>query len=217
MLTSRARVVIFDADGVLVRPAMLFSHQYAAIKGLDPASFTPFFKGEFEEALCGRADLKDLIQKHNALWQHEGDAQKLLDQWFAAEHQLDDEAMDIVAQLRTAGVPIYLATNQEKYRAAYMRNEMFPNIFRKIFASADVGYTKKDVRFWQPVLQSIEQDVPDIQPGEIIFLDDSQDSVDGALAAGIDARLYTNISQIKNLIIIKLNDRSQPVPVSIKH
>lgn len=195
---SKVRAVVFDADGVIVVPQMLFSKTYAAQHGLDPKSFTPFFKGEdFEQALQGRADLKDLIKNHNDIWQYSGDVQDLLDEWHASEHQLDEQVLQEIRQIKQRGIPVYLATNQEKYRAHYMREVMFPDVFDKIFASSDVGYTKKDKRFWEAIHSDIAQDVPGIKPEEIVFFDDSQDSIDGAQKFGIVAHLYEDSSQIK--------------------
>lgn len=80
-----------------------------------------------------------------------------------------------------------------------MREVMFPNDFDDILASSDLGYTKKESGYWQQALRRISITVPDIQPAEILFFDDSQDSIEGALTAGISAYLYKNPGQIRKL------------------
>ena len=187
------KAVIFDADGVIVKPPQLFSQFYAQKYGYDVGKFTAFFKGEFGDAITGKADLKDLLRKHHEIWQWDKDPQELLDMWFEAENHLDPAVMDYVKKLHAQGMPIYLASNQEKYRAQYFRDTVFPDTFDDMFFSSDIGCMKRDSDFWKIVLQKLEEDIPGIQPAEIIFFDDSQDSVDGAQAAGINAHLYAGV------------------------
>lgn len=193
------KAAIFDADGVIVVPEKLFSQQYAEESGLDPAVLQTFFKGDFVDAITGRADLKDLIRKHADTWQWDRDPQELLDRWFAAEHVVDQEVLDVVAGQRPAGVPVYLATNQEQYRARYLREVMFPDVFDGTFVSSEIGYEKRHPDYWVPVLGRLAADIPGITPDQIVFFDDSQDSVDGAAQAGLNAHLYRHINQIKEV------------------
>jgi putative hydrolase of the HAD superfamily len=196
---SEIKAALFDADGVVIMPEKLFSRQYAEKYGLDPESFQAFFTGEFSDAITGKADLKDLIRKHNDIWQWEQDPQELLDMWFAAENSTDRLILELIAEQRARGLPVYMATNQERYRAQYLREVMFPNLFDGFFVSSEIGYMKRDPEYWIEVLGKLAVDVPGIEPGQVVFFDDSQDSIDGALKAGINAHLYTDKQVIEKV------------------
>jgi putative hydrolase of the HAD superfamily len=193
------KAALLDADGVVIMPQKLFSRQYAEKYGYDPESFQEFFTGEFSDAINGKADLKDLIRKHNDIWHWNNDPQELLDMWFAAENVIDKEVLEVVAQQRDKGLPVYMATNQEQYRAMYLREVMFPDVFDSLFVSSEIGYMKRDPEYWVAVLGKLEVDVPGIKPEQIVFFDDSQDSIDGAAHSGIRAYLYKNIDQMREV------------------
>jgi putative hydrolase of the HAD superfamily len=198
---SEYKAAIFDADGVIVIPQKMFSRHYAEQHGLDPESFQVFFTGEFSDAITGKADLKDLIRKHKATWHWDGDPQELLDMWFSAENHTDKAVLDIIKQERAKGLPVYMATNQEKYRAKYLREVMFPNVFDEVFVSSEIGYMKRSPEFWVALLGKLATDIPGIKPDEVVFFDDSQDCIDGAKAAGITALLYQgDVNQIKQAL-----------------
>jgi len=194
------QAVLFDADGVIVVPPKLFSQVYAEEYGLDPATLQAFFTGEFVQAITGRADLKDLIHKHTDKWQRDRDPQELLDKWFAAEHVIDQGVLDLIVGQRAAGMPVYLATNQEQHRARYFKEVMFPDVFDGMFISSEIGHEKRSPGYWVSVLDRLAVDVPGITPDQIVFFDDSQDSVDGAARAGLNAHLYKHIDQIKDVL-----------------
>lgn len=193
---SEFKAALFDADGVLITPEKLFSVQYAEKYGLNPNDFQAFFVGEFSDAITGKADLKELIVKHNDLWHWDGDPQELLDMWFASENHIDNNVLEIVKQQKAKGLPVYMATNQEKYRAEYLRSVMFPDVFDGVFVSSELGYMKRDDGYWPPVLGKLALAVPGIEPSQVVYFDDSQDSIDGATRAGIHAILYKSIEQI---------------------
>lgn len=197
---TEIRIVLFDADGVLVTPPKLFSEQYAERNGLDPASLQPFFLGEFTEATMGKADLKELISKHNDLWHWDGDSQGLLDEWFEAENVIDGELLKVVRETRQSGLPVYLATNQEAYRARYFREVMFPDEFDGMFVSSEIGYLKKHTEYWVEVLRQLQNHWQELEPGQVVYFDDSQDSIEGAKQEGISAHLYEGVNQVRSIL-----------------
>lgn len=62
------KVLLLDIDGVLLKPEDVFSRIYAKQCELDYSKFPGFFKGDFQQALVGKADLRTLITKHNDIW-----------------------------------------------------------------------------------------------------------------------------------------------------
>lgn len=68
-------------------------------------------------------------------------------------------------------------------------------IFRKMFNSFEMKIMKPAPEMFRRVIESIGS-----SPEEILFIDDSRKNVDGALASGIDARLYTGIEDLEKLL-----------------
>jgi putative hydrolase of the HAD superfamily len=192
------KVVLLDADGVVNISPVLFSRAYAERRGLDPLSIEPFFRDHFEHALTGKRDIKDLIAENNHLWQWEDDPQMLLNMWLAEEDHPNEELLPVVEALRKQGVPVYLATNQEKYRAAYFREKMFKDVFDDIFSSSDIGYAKPAQEFFESCYQLIKAKNPRIKKYEIAFFDDSPRHVAGAKKFGLKAYLFEGPEQVRS-------------------
>ena len=193
------KAVIFDADGVLIQPPQLFSRVYCAERGWPPDYLDPFFAAEFHEALTGRADLVELLLA-SPLWDYHGDPKALLGKWLASENHPNQELIEVARRLRNAGIPVFLATNQERNRAAYFRETMFPGLFDDEFMSCEIGCSKSNDAFWPPVLKRIYRFVNGIQPAEIIFFDDSPGHIEAALRAGVRAHLYRDNDQVTSLL-----------------
>ncbi|MFH1287000.1 MAG: HAD-IA family hydrolase [Candidatus Magasanikbacteria bacterium] len=180
------QVILFDADGVVIRSEMFGTH-YQQTQGLSPDDMLPFYKGIFQECLTGRADLKEVIVPWLKKWKWDGDVDGFLLQWFQYEHKTDQKVVDLIRELRKNAVSCYLATNQEKYRTQYMRNEMgFEKLFDGIFSSAEIGSKKPQAEFYEFIFRELG-----VNKDKILYTDDTASHVEGAKLAGIDAYLYT--------------------------
>lgn len=187
------KVLLFDVDGVLVNGEP-FSQQLARDYGITLEMTTPFFKGPFFECLVGRADLKQEIADYLPQWGWQRSVDEFLAGWFSSETCIDEALLASIQRLRQQGLPCYLATNQERYRTAYILNEMgFVSKFEGIFSSAHIGYMKHEPAFFASVLAAF----PGVQAQEILFWDDSPGNVATARAAGMQAELYIDFSVYK--------------------
>jgi putative hydrolase of the HAD superfamily len=193
--------ILFDADGVLTLPEEVFSVVYARSRGLDSRPFEVFFKQDWPAIVTGKKDLKESIAERPELWQWDGSVDELLAYWFKTEDVRNDELLRLIRKLQDQGLPCYLATDQEKYRAAYMMDVMFKDLFRDHFVSAELGYAKADPRFFEAVIERLHGEHPDIKPEEITFFDDSQSKIDTACSVGVDGRLYQGIHQVEALLM----------------
>jgi HAD superfamily hydrolase (TIGR01509 family) len=194
---KQINAVLFDVDGVLALPPRLFSEIYSEQYAVDINKLTPFYKSDdFNDAILGKADLKELILKHADKWHWDKDPQLLLDMWFDGEHVLNYELLESVKNLKAAHIPLYLATQQEKYRAKYIKDSMFPNTFDGDFITCNMGYTKQQPQYWAYVLDKLREFTPE----NIYFFDDTQSCVDAASKALINSHLYTSAEEV-NLIL----------------
>lgn len=188
--------VLFDVDGVLAVPPRMFSEIYSEEYGVEIDKLIPFYKSDdFNNAILGKADLKELIVKHADKWHWHKDPQILLDMWFEGEHVLNNELLEVVRRLRSSKIPVYLASQQEKYRAQYIRDVMFPDMFDGDFVSCDIGYTKQQPEYWKYIVDKLE-----VEPKNAYFFDDTQSCVDAAKLASINSHLYKSVEQV-NLVL----------------
>ena len=193
------KCILFDADGVVINSEM-FSVQYQKKYRVSNEAMISFFKGEFQDCIIGKADLKKLIKPWLPKWKWKGNVDDLLQYWFKAEHNIDECIIKIIQKLRKKGIKCYLATNQEKYRTNYIKNQMgFKKLFDDIFSSADIGYKKPNKEFYEFILNKIKND-HNIYPHEIMYFDDSQEEVDKAKRLDIDAHFYKNFKKFKSII-----------------
>lgn len=195
------KILLLDVDGVLALPPRLFSEIYCERYDIDNKNQEKFYStDEFKQSLLGKLDLKDAIKARNDLWHWEGDFQKLVEMWLEAENYPNKDLVDLVDNYRLHGLLVYLATQQEKHRASYIQQVMFRNHIDGMFCSCDIHKNKHDIKFWQEVLRLLIQKYPGTEAKEIAYFDDRRSIVDVAKECGIDAHLYTKISDVENVI-----------------
>ncbi|MBI2631086.1 HAD-IA family hydrolase [Candidatus Nomurabacteria bacterium] len=191
------KVVIFDADEVLVHGKRRFSVTLAEKHDISLETTLPFFIGPFQECLIGDKDLKETVAPYLEKWGWDKGVDALLDYWFKLESEIDAELVQYIKELRGKGILCFLATNNEKYRFQYMMDKMgLVNVFDKTYASAHLGHKKPDQKFFSKIFQELVN----VQKSEILFVDDSRENIQGAEDFGIHAEHYTNIANLKNKI-----------------
>ena len=147
--------LIFDADGVVCTGG-LFTPHLERDYGIEPKSLAAFFASTFPHCITGHKNL--LVEIAPVLstigWRKSPEA--FLEFWFTREHVVDDRLLACVAELRRSGVACYLGTNQEKHRAAYMRERMgFAQHFERVFASCELGVAKPDPQFFSAIATTL--------------------------------------------------------------
>ncbi len=195
------KAVVYDADGMVLRGTR-FSNRYAQEFGIPHEEMAPFFKGPFEECILGHADLKEALVQGGWLkkWKWRGSVDELLAYWFHCGDTIDDRILDSVAELRKRGVLGILTTNQEKYRAAYMRETLgLAKHFDTMFVSSEVGCKKPQPAFLEKILEFVRTRVPSAQPSDILLWDDRETHIVAAKEFGFDARLYRNFEEYRHL------------------
>ncbi|GAA5210051.1 HAD-IA family hydrolase [Microbacterium kyungheense] len=101
-----------------------------------------------------------------------------------------------VAQVRAAGTRCYLATNQDAYRAACMRDKApYDDLLDGAYYSCDVGVAKPDPAFFVHIATDLG-----IAPERLLFLDDQPANVDGARRAGLNAECWTHSEGLPRLL-----------------
>ncbi len=181
------KAILFDADGVVLKKQKeYFSVRFARDYGAPLDEVTDFFKNKYRECQDGKADLKEELKELLPKWGWDKGTDAFLEYWFTTDVEVDKEVMKVIATYRSKGVKCYLATDQEKYRAEYLRRRLdLNNQFDGLFFSYELGAGKSEPKFFEQILHRL-----DIPAGEIAYRDDDKKNVEVAKALGIEAKFY---------------------------
>lgn len=192
------QIILFDADGVTIQPTEPFSKQYQKKHGVPSDAFLKdFFGGIFHDCTTGKADLKEVLRPTLASeWKWKGTVEDFLQEWFSSEHFPNTEVLEIIKKLREKGAQCFLATNNEKYRTAYIRKEMgFDTVFDGIYSSCDVGHRKPSSEFFTYVLRDIG-----VPAENVVYFDNEEEMMVEAKRLGIRGYIYENPEQIRTFL-----------------
>jgi putative hydrolase of the HAD superfamily len=178
--------VLFDADGVIQLPTVDWQAKLATFIRPDQSAdeFVLDLMASEGPSLAGKGDFRDAMAEVLTRWEVTTPLEELLVLWeqFAAV----PEAIAVVQELRAAGVPSHLATNQQPYRRAIMNDERdYAQWFDQSFYSCDLGVAKPDPAYFKTILTAIDQ-----PPASVLFVDDNPANVAGAREAGLHAEEF---------------------------
>jgi putative hydrolase of the HAD superfamily len=186
------KAFLIDADGVTLVKQVYFSEAYSKDFGVPLEKITPFFKKEFTNCQLGKTDLKKALSAYLNDWGWGKSIEELLQYWFEKNTLADEKVISSIQKIRKNGIKCYLATNQEKYRAEYILNNLsFKDKFDGFFFSCEIGYLKSEENFFEKIIKDLE-----LKPGEIKFFDDEEKNIATAEKLGIETRLYAEISDL---------------------
>jgi putative hydrolase of the HAD superfamily len=186
--------VILDTDGVIIQREMYFSERLSKELNISLDLVLPFFKLEFKDCLIGRLDTKVALDKYIGSWGWKGSVEQLLQFWFQNESNIDSRVLEVVEMLKSKGRQCYLDTNNEKYRTAYLRNDLgLGKVFTEIFSSSAVGYAKPAMEFWAAIYQQLGKPAT----SSVLVWDDEEETVKSARDFGFQAELYTGFKEFE--------------------
>jgi len=192
------KVLLFDIDGV-VNKSEYFSLAYCKEYGIEQPLITTFFKNDFISCLIGEADLKEKLAPYLTKWQWPDSLDAFLDYWFAHDVKLDEQLIAFVQDLRAKGYYCALASQQEHYRKTHLwETKRLKDKFDHFYCSSDIGYLKKDTRFFDALIADLEAKSLITSKNDIVFWDDTKRCVATALECGVEAILFEENQDIMN-------------------
>jgi putative hydrolase of the HAD superfamily len=201
--SRQPRTVFFDVDGVLI-------HGYHAVAekrrrwdthlqqdlGIDPEAFARvFIRGPFtDHVLPGRMSLIDALAQTLPTIGFHGSTLRVAEYWLNRDSHLNFQLLEIVQQLRRAGVgPLHIATNQEHMRAFHLWNALgLKRYFDDMFYAARIGALKPQIEFFERIAMAIG-----LQQTPPLFFDDSASVVNAATAFGWEGVLYEELDDCR--------------------
>lgn len=180
-----AQQLLLDADGVLqTNPPGWVDHLRGQVEQERGQDFVDELWAAEHDAMRGRRRFVDVLREVTERWGIGDRVDALLPHWHRVEAQSGTVA--VVRELRDAGVPCHLVTNQNDHRAAYMRDGLgYAELFEQLFVSCELGLTKSDPGFFAEVARRLGAD-----PGTLLLVDDSERYVASARSAGLHAEVW---------------------------
>lgn len=184
------KVLLFDIDGV-INKSNYFSKPYCKEFGIEQELITAFFKTDFMPCLTGNADLKEQLTSYLPQWKWTDTTDAFLDYWFTHDIKLDEELISFIQTLRAKGYHCAIASQQEEYRKTHLWEvKGLKDAFDYFYCSSDIGFLKKDTRFFDAVIHDLKEKSLITSVDDIVFWDDTQKCVDTALESGIEAIIF---------------------------
>jgi putative hydrolase of the HAD superfamily len=189
------RALMIDVDGVLVdgRPEDGRHWQTSVEEDLgftSDALHEHFFAPYWEAVVLGRSGLMEPLMTALQKIAPQVSPAEFVSYWFERDSRLVAPFLAELSFVRSAGLRVYLATNQEHLRAAYLMEKLgLAEHVDGIFYSARLGAKKPDREFFAKVQAAVG-----LCGEELLLIDDSRQNVEGALKAGWQALHWTKDS-----------------------
>jgi len=186
------KAILVDVDGVIIKKHGYFSVPYAEKYNVDPSIINAFFRDRYPLCATGKADVKEELLKVLSLWKWPGSVDDLLTYWFEWDRGRDEEVITKINEWRSQGIPCYLASDQEKYRAEYLMNNVgLKDVVDGAFFSCNLGFQKNSPEFFTSILSELK-----VAPEEVVYFDDDQKNVEVANEIGIKGHTYQSPSDL---------------------
>jgi putative hydrolase of the HAD superfamily len=193
------KAVMVDVDGVLiVHPdAGGWSTHLERDLGLPSAQLqAEFFKPHWDDVIHGRASLRDRLAPALKIIAAHLSVDALIDYWFRNDAHVNKDLLAELATIRAEGIQIHLATVQEHERARFLWEDLdFRSSFDGLHYAADLSCSKPDAKFYKQIESRTGFD-----PQDLFFIDDKIANVEGALACGWAAALWTGNNRLRSLM-----------------
>ena len=163
--------------------------------GVDPdLLYERFFRAHFDDVVRGHADLFERLELVMPSLGVVSPAD-LVDYWFAHDAHLDQILLADLDALPAQGFAVHLATVQEHHRARYLWDDLgLRRHFRAMHYAADIGFIKTDLEFYQTVERRTG-----LSPQQCCLIDDSEQNIETAHAAGWRGALWTHGTRLADL------------------
>jgi 2-haloacid dehalogenase len=189
------KAVVFDLGGVLIDwdPRYLYRKllaDKAAVEEFLATVCTPEWNAELDRGRPFAEGVAELVERHP---EHAAAIAAYHERW--PEMLAGDlpDTVEVLAELRAAGVPLYALTNWSAETFAITRGRFeWLDWFDGLLVSGEERMTKPDPAFFRLLLDRFGLD-----PGATVFVDDSEANVAAARELGIDAVRFTGPDRLR--------------------
>jgi HAD superfamily hydrolase (TIGR01509 family) len=187
-------IVFFDLGGVILRTEYQAPREHLAER-LN-VSYEDLVRIVFEGESARKASLGEITaQQHWAavagrLGRPVAEAPALREEFFGGD-VLDRELLEVIRALRP-GRRTGLISNAWADTRDYTIHNRFDDAFDVLVISAEVGFLKPDPRIYELALR-----LAGAAPGAALLVDDMAENVEGAMAVGMSAILFSDTARLR--------------------
>jgi putative hydrolase of the HAD superfamily len=180
--------LMLDVDGVLVdgRPSdgLRWDHDLRQDMAIPTDALAEeFFKTEWNDIVIGKKALLPTLANALKRIAPVVQAEDLIAYWFEMDSRIVEPVLADIRAARRDGIPVYLTTNQEHMRAAYLMTSMgLSDEVDGIIYSAKAGSKKPQPEFFRFAGKFTGR-----QPHELLLVDDAIPNVRAAQSEGWNA------------------------------
>jgi 2-haloacid dehalogenase len=203
------KAVVFDLGGVLIDwdPRHLYRKllaDEAAVEEFLATVCTPEWNAELDRGRPFAEGVAELVERHP---EHAAAIAAYHERWPEMVAGDIPGTVEVLAELRAAGVPLYALTNWSAETFAITRGRFeFLEWFDGLLVSGEERVTKPDSAIFQLLLDRFGLD-----PTATVFVDDSEVNVAAARRLGFDAIGFTGHEELRReLVARRLLPRSAP-------
>jgi 2-haloacid dehalogenase len=189
------KAVVFDLGGVLIDwdPRYLYRKlldDEAAVEEFLATVCTPEWNAEQDRGRPFAEGVAELVERHPV---HAVAITAYHERWPEMLGGAVDDTVEVLAELRAAGVPVYALTNwsAETFGVARERFE-FLEWFDGVLVSGEERMIKPDPAIFRLLLDRFGLD-----PGATFYVDDSEPNVEAAGRLGFDAVRFTTPARLR--------------------
>ncbi len=206
-MTTKA--VVFDLGGVLIDwdPRHLYRKllaDEAAVEEFLATVCTPEWNAELDRGRPFAEGVAELVERHP---EHAANIAAYHERWPEMVAGDIPGTVEVLAELRAAGVPLYALSNWSAETFAITRGRFeFLEWFDGLLVSGEERVTKPDPAIFRLLLDRFGLD-----PAATVFVDDAEANVAAARRLGIDAIRFTGPEDLRReLVARRLLARSAP-------
>ncbi|HTF59884.1 MAG TPA: HAD family phosphatase [Actinomycetes bacterium] len=203
------KAMVFDLGGVLIDwdPRHLYRKllaDEAAVEEFLATVCTPEWNAELDRGRPFAEGVAELVERHP---EHAAAIAAYHERWPEMVAGDIPGTVEVLAELRAAGVPLYALTNWSAETFAITRGRFeFLEWFDGLLVSGEERVTKPDPAIFQLLLDRFGLD-----PTATVFVDDSEANVAAARRLGFDAIRFTGHEELRReLVARRLLPRSAP-------
>lgn len=200
-MPDQIKAILFDADGVMIASSSIYA-VLSQLVGIDENIIKSDIHEIVNSSLMGEVDLVDSLTPILASWKYSSSSNELISLWLEHIDQVNQDLIQHIRQIKSQKqIPIYLASNKEKYRARYLlETNSFNQLFAHSFFSYEMKSLKPGVKYWEYIWDSLEylDDISD--RSHVLLIDDDLDNIKAAKNFGFQAHHFQNNAECITLL-----------------
>lgn len=189
------KTIIFDWGGVLIKHPVEDLFEYTSINlGADKEQIENVFSRYAGRLERGQISLSDFAKSaSNSLGLEESFPENLWGDALRAVIRPIEGMLELVASVKQAGYSTGFLSNTEKPAKKLYEELGYSGYFDFAVLSCDEGYAKPEPEIYKIAIERAGNEA-----SEIIFIDDKEENIAAANAAGINGIHFTGIDKLKD-------------------